>query len=117
MSDISLYLDEDVRVLLAEVLRNRGYKAVHVLDRGRTGKSDEEQLAYAVKNKAAILTHNVRDYILLARSYAAQGKNHYGIIVSEQIPFNELLRRTLKFLSSNTQALIRNRIVWLHDYK
>lgn len=40
MSDVSLYLDEDVRVLLAEVLRNRGYNASHVLEVGRTGKSD-----------------------------------------------------------------------------
>ena len=42
MSEISLYLDEDVRVLLAEILRNRGYNAYHVLEVERTGKSDSE---------------------------------------------------------------------------
>ena len=75
MSDISLYLDEDVRVLLAEILRGRGYKVSHVLEVGRAGKSDEEQLAYAVTHKVAILTHNIRDYIVLSRYYAEQGKN------------------------------------------
>jgi predicted nuclease of predicted toxin-antitoxin system len=61
MSEISLYLDEDVRVLLAEVLRSRGYHATHVLDVKRTGRSDAEQLAHAAKNGMAILTH-IRDY-------------------------------------------------------
>lgn len=70
MSDISLYLDEDVRVLLAEVLRNRGYNASHVLEVGRTGKSDYEQLTYAARHKMAILTHNIRDYAILSKAYA-----------------------------------------------
>ncbi|TAL22918.1 MAG: hypothetical protein EPN94_10255 [Nitrospirae bacterium] len=117
MPKISLYLDEDVRVLLAEILRSRGYDASHVLDIGRTGKSDDEQLAFAVRYKKAILTHNVRDYRILSKSYEAMEKEHFGIIVSEQIPFNELLRRTLKFLSSNTKDSIKNRLIWLSDYR
>lgn len=117
MSEISLYLDEDVRVLLAEILRNRGYHAYHVLEVERTGKSDSEQFAYAIRNKMAILTHNIKDYVILSKSYAEHGKNHFGIIVSNQIPFSELLKRTLRFLSSNTLDSIRNNIIWLQDYK
>lgn len=117
MSDISLYLDEDVRVLLAEVLRSRGYKVSHVLEIGRTGKSDSEQLVYAVSHKMAILTHNISDFTKLSKSYSLERKKHFGIIVSGQIPFSELLRRTLKFLSSNTTESIKNRVVWLQDYK
>ncbi len=117
MSDISLYLDEDVRVLLAEVLRNRGYTVTHVLEADRNGKSDLEQLAYAVKHKMAILTHNIKDYVVLSKSYAKLGKNHCGVIVSDQVPFSELLRRTLKFLSSNNKKLIKNKLIWLQDYK
>ncbi len=117
MPEISLYLDEDVRVLLAEILRNRGYNAYHVLEVERTGKSDSEQLAYAARNRMAILTHNIKDYVILSRNYAEQGKTHFGIIVSNQIPFNKLLKQTLKFLSSNTRDSVRNNIVWLQDYK
>lgn len=117
MSDISLYLDEDVRVLLAEVLRNRGYNASHVLEVGRTGKSDHEQLIHAARRKMAILTHNIRDYAILSKAYAEKGEKHSGIIVSEQVPFRELLRRTLRFLSSNTKDSIKNTMIWLHDYK
>src|SRR3989339_150576 len=98
-------------------MRNRGKNILVSLFQIGTGKSDSEQLVYAVRHKMAILTHNVRDYIILSKSYAEQRKKHFGIIVSEQIPFNELLRRTLKFLSSNTRDSIRNKLVWLQDYK
>jgi len=62
MAKITLLLDEDVRVLLAEILRQRGYDVVHVLEVGRGGKSDPEQLLYAVSQKRVILSHNIRDY-------------------------------------------------------
>jgi len=117
MSDISLYLDEGVRVLLAEVLRNRGYNVSHVLEVNRNGKSDNEQLAYAVKHQMAILTHNIKDYVVLSKLYTELKKRHFGIIVSDHIPFSELLRRTLKFLSSNNRELVKNKLIWLQDYK
>ncbi len=117
MPNPSLYLDEDVRVLLAEVLRNRGYDATHTLEAGRTGKSDEEQLAYAARRKMTILTHNIRDYVILSKNYEKQNKHHFGIIVSDQIPFNELLRRTLKFLSTHQKDALKNRLIWLQNYK
>jgi predicted nuclease of predicted toxin-antitoxin system len=117
VSNISLYLDEDVRVLLAEVLRDRGYKAVHVLETERTGKSDEYQLDYAVEHRMSVLTHNIRDFKILSEKYGVLGKRHSGIIVSEQIPFKELLKRTLKFLSLESKESIKNRLIWLRDYK
>ena len=43
MAKITLLLDEDVRPILGEILRQRGYDAVHVLDAGRTGQSDAGQ--------------------------------------------------------------------------
>lgn len=74
MAKITLLLDEDVRVLLAEILRQRGYDAVHVLEVGRRGKSDPEQLAYAASQGRTMLTHNIRYYRLLDRKYQTQGK-------------------------------------------
>ena len=52
MAKITLLLDEDVRPILGEILRQRGYDAVHVLDAGRTGQSDAEQLAYVCQPTA-----------------------------------------------------------------
>ncbi len=117
MARPTLLLDEDVRVLLAEILRQRGYDAVHVLEVGRGGKSDPEQLAYAVSQGRAMLTHNIRDHLRLARTYQARGKEHHGIIVSDQVPLRELLRRTLRCLSRYTAEEILNRVIWLQDFK
>jgi len=117
MPDGSLFLDEDVRLLLAEVLRSRGYHANHVIEVKRTGKSDAEQLAYAVKNEMAVLTHNIRDYVVLHKAYQAAGKTHLGIIVSEQLPINDLLKRTLKCLSANSKESLSNSLIWLQEYR
>lgn len=117
MSDVALLLDEDVRTLLAEVLRQRGYDAVHVLEAGRQGKSDREQLDYAVGQDRVLLTHNIRDFLLLDRSFRAEGKSHAGIIVSDQLPFRELLSRTLRCLSRRKKESLYNQVTWLHDFK
>lgn len=117
MSKISLYLDEDVRVLLGEVLRERGYNAIHPLEIETISKSDEEQLIYAVEHEMAILSHNIKDFKILSKRYETQSNTHYGIIISLQIPFKELLRRTLRLLALETKETIRNRLIWLQDYK
>lgn len=114
MAKIALLLDEDVRPVLAEILRQRGYSALHVLELERTGKSDEEQLTYAVEHQRAILTHNIRDFILLDRQYKKTGNQHFGIVLSEQVPLRELLRKTLRFLGRHGAEEIRNRVCWLN---
>ncbi|MEA5625066.1 DUF5615 family PIN-like protein [Nostoc sp. UHCC 0251] len=45
---IRLYLDEDVHVLVADLLKARGFDAITARDAGKLQISDEEQLAYAV---------------------------------------------------------------------
>lgn len=115
MAKITLLLDEDVRPMLAEVLRQRGYDAIHVLELGRTGKSDAEQLAYAVGLKRSVLTHNIRDFRLLDRHYKREGKEHFGILLSDQTTLRDLLQRTLRFLGRRTAEDIKNNIVWLSE--
>ena len=45
MAKIALLLDEDVRPLLGEILRQRGRDVVHVIEVDRAGKTDADQLA------------------------------------------------------------------------
>lgn len=117
MPAVSLYLDEDVRVLLAEVFRSRGYSATHALEVGRCGKSDEEQLAYAARHKMAILTHDGRDFAVLDKTHRVQKISHSGIILSSQVPFPEILKRVLKLLSTNRYDEIKNTCLWLSDFR
>jgi predicted nuclease of predicted toxin-antitoxin system len=82
MATIRLLIDEDVRPLLAETLRQRGFDAMHVDELKRSGLSDPEQLTFAVKQRRAILTHNVRHYVLLDHEYRAKGQTHLGTLRS-----------------------------------
>lgn len=115
MAGIALLLDEDVRVTLGEILQQRGYDVIHVLEADRAGMTDPEQLAYAASRQRAILTHNIRDFILLNKLYHDEGKEHFGILLADQVPLRELLRRTLRFLSRRTAEDVKNNALWLND--
>jgi predicted nuclease of predicted toxin-antitoxin system len=115
MAKIALLLDEDVRPMLGEILRQRGYDAIHVLDAGRTGRSDAEQLAYAVSLGRTILTHNIRHFILLNQRCHEEGGQHCGILLSTQLPLRDLLRRTLRFLGRHTADDVKNNVLWLDE--
>lgn len=110
---VRLYLDEDVRSLLAEVLRQRGYDAVSAIEKGFIGLSDEEQILHATNQGRALLTHNIKDFVKLHQKFSTQ---HCGIILSDQITFKILLRRVLKFLSTSKQDRVKGDLIWLGDF-
>lgn len=117
MSALRLLLDEDVRSLLAEILRSRGHDVVAVVPLGMGGTADPEDLAWAIREKRAVLTHNVRDYPTLARVYAEKGQEHYGIIVSDRVPFKTVLARTLRLLAQRQAEDLKSRLDWLQNYR
>ncbi len=117
---VALYTDEDVTTDLAPALRWRGYMAQSTAEAGNAEMSDEAQLTYATAQRMAILTYNAQDFIPLARVWYAAGREHAGIILSEQFSqrqFGELLRRMLQLLDSLTANEIYNRIVFLQQFK
>jgi hypothetical protein len=67
MSKIRLFLDEDVWPGLAVALREYDFDAVHAYEMERGGIPDADQLAYAAQERRAILTHNVRDFVIGCR--------------------------------------------------
>lgn len=113
---VRLYLGEDVRPLIATLLRERGFDCVAAYEAGNRTATDEVQLAYATRERRVILTYNVKDYVNLAKAYAAAGKSHAGILVSTHLNIRELLRRTLLFLHAQGDSDTTNRFFWLHDY-
>lgn len=68
---VELYLDEDVSVLVAELLRSHGFDVLTAREAGQLGKSDEEQLAYALSQSRALVSHNRSDFEALAQQYFA----------------------------------------------
>ena len=112
-----LYLDEDVDPLLARVLLERGYDVLTTPQAGLVSASDADQIAFAAQEGRAILTHNVAHFAALAREYARSGWEHPGFVLSEQLPFKELLARTLRLLDRYSAEILRNQIVWLQDLR
>jgi predicted nuclease of predicted toxin-antitoxin system len=60
---IELYLDEDVDVLVADLIRARGFTASTARDVGNLHEDDDEQLAHAADNQLAFVTHNRADIV------------------------------------------------------
>ena len=116
MPALRLLVDEDVRAPLAIILRDRGYDAIHVGELGRRGALDAALLEYATASGRTVLTHNVADFVLLDRTWRSAGREHAGIVVSNQLPLGDLLRRTLRLLSRCEQHEMRGRLAWLQEF-
>nr|WP_264196627.1 DUF5615 family PIN-like protein [Microseira wollei] len=98
---------------MASLLRSRGFEATTAKLAGQLGKTDVEQLEYAVSQKAAILTHNRNDFEAIAREYFEQEMLHYGIIVAVRNPYQEIVRRLLTILNSTTADEMENQILYI----
>ena len=78
----ALYVDEDIaRRRLVEPLRRAGCDVLTVVEAGREGFSDEQQLAFAADEGRTIVTANQGDYARLHGRWMLDGRHHEGIIV------------------------------------
>ncbi len=102
MPKIKILLDEDVWAGLALALRQAGYDAVSVHELKRQGLPDEEQMAFAVAEERAILTHNIQDFVPLVTDYFERDLAHFGVIVARHFEKGLLVRRTLALLETLT---------------
>ncbi len=114
---LRLYLDEDVDPLLAQVLRDRGVDCLSTNEADNRGSPDAQQLVFATAQRRTLLTFNVRDFVMLAREYARAGLRHGGIVVSNHLPFGELLRRVLLLHRRHVNDDLADRLLWLQDYR
>ena len=109
----SLYLDEDVDVLIAAVLRSRGFSATTTLEAGQVGNSDEEQLAHAAEQRMVMLTHNRQHFEELARQYYAEGRKHGGIVIAVRRLPNDIANRLLVILNDLSAEEFEDRVVYI----
>ena len=117
---VALYTDEDITNLIAQLLRERGYKAISARDVGMRGKSDEEQLVYATERKMTILIYNRDDFLELDKKWRVDQRKHYGILISEQFSSRqtgEFIRRLSNFLDHITADEMINLVRYLSDFK
>ncbi len=95
----SLYLDEDVSVVLGAILCARGFKLLTARDASQLGRTDLEQLTVASAASRVLFTHNRVDFEQLHNQWVEIGKNHAGIIVARRRLPAELATRIGRLLT------------------
>ena len=119
MSQICLYLDEDVQeqsLILA--LRNSGVDAITTSDVNRFSFPDEEQLISATEQGRVIYTYNVGDFCRLHSTFLAEGRSHAGIIMAQQQRYSvgSQLRGILRLMAIKSAEDMINQLEFLGAY-
>lgn len=110
---ICLYLDEDVNVLVADLLRAKGFDAIAARDAGQLRVTDAEQLAYAVSQSRTLVTHNRTDFEELVQAYFNSGKMHYGVIFAVRRSPQDIAQRLLAILNQVTSDEMHNQVRYI----
>lgn len=118
MSDVSLfirlYLDEDVSVLVAQLLRPHGFEVLTTLDAHNLGSSDAVQLRYAAEHHWTLLTHNRIDYERLQVEGLRDQRPHAGILIANRRASDfDFARRIMTVLNRFTPEEIANHLLYL----
>ena len=115
---IQLYLDEDAqRTSLVRALRARRIDVLTANESGKVGISDADQLAFAVSRNRTVFTFNRGDFAKLHAEYLQLGRDHSGIIVSDQLEISVIIRRLLRLLDSHRAEDMRNRLEFLGNWR
>ena len=107
---IRFHLDEHVDPAIAGALRNRNIDVSTTHEAGLSSVTDEEQLAFALRDGRVLVTHD-SDFLTLA----ARGTPHAGICYSHQHArsVSDLIK-TLSLLAYCVEATdMQNRIEFL----
>jgi predicted nuclease of predicted toxin-antitoxin system len=110
---ISLYLDEDVNVLVADLLKARGFDAITARSAGQLKASDAEQFDYAVSQTRTLVTHNRTDFEELVQTYFDLGQTHYGVIFAVRRSPQEIAQRLMVILNQVTADEMQNQVRYI----
>ena len=116
MTNIKLYLDEDVDVALADAVRRRGYDATTTRDCGNLGIADLAQIDFVRNSGFVILTHNVQDFPRLHYEIIGSDKHHPGLIVAKKERLTVILRRLLKLLAVRSAEDAQDTLEYLSNW-
>lgn len=107
-----LYTDEDMSALVATLLKSRGLDVTTVPEQGTLGKTDIEQLEFAISWDRCLVTHNRIDFERLHLQYVQENKQHSGIIIVPQKNAYELAKRISVLVRALTVNEIKNQLLY-----
>ena len=110
---IHLYFDEDVSVGIVDNLRTRGFDVLSSRDADTLGKSDDDQMLYAVSQQRAIVTHNRADFERQHEKFLKNGLKHYGVIIAKRRKDGEVAAKLLALLDEVTAEEMENQLRYI----
>lgn len=110
---IEIYLDEDVNVLIADLVRSRGFAVRTTQETGNLGKTDYEQFEFAQNTQSVLLTHNRVDFERIVQEYFISDKTHFGLIIAARHSPQEVTQRLLGILNKFTKDEMKNQIIYI----
>jgi hypothetical protein len=92
-------------------LRSSEIDVVTAADAGMIRRQDEDHLRLATAQGRALYSFNVGDFHEIHTAWTASGRNHSGIVLTQQQRFSteEQIRRLLRLIGSLSAKTMRNR--------
>jgi len=109
----TVYLDEDVSVVVAAFLRARGFHAVTARESGQLGRTDAGQLAFGTAAGYVLLTHNRVHFERLHHEWLEVGERHAGIIIARRRPPTDLAARVGRLLTRVPADNLKNQLFYV----
>ena len=94
-------------------MRRRGYDVIHAQELDRKGRSDPDQLFFAIQQERCLFSFNVKDFVDLHNEYSKSQQEHWGIIVLKQLPFRATMSRLLNLLQRTSKESMKRNIEFL----
>lgn len=118
LDPIRFYLDEDtISRALMNALSARGVDILSAHVAGLIAVPDSRHLEYATSLGRVLFTFNTRDFARIHREWQMQSRHHAGIVVSEQAPVGQLMRRILRLADTLSAEDMIDRLEFLGSWK
>jgi predicted nuclease of predicted toxin-antitoxin system len=108
-----VYLDENIDIRLAALLRHRGFCATTAHAVGLLRADDRTQLSCAATHGYCLVTHNLREFEPLHQSILSAGQSHAGIIIASVKNVYRLTDCLARLLNTRTADEIANQIIYV----
>lgn len=114
---VRLCLDHHYPRVLAARLVELGHDVVTAHERLWHTLADEELLAVCAAEERALLTNNAKDFVPIVTTWAAQGRQHSGLILTDDSRWPRVADATGTFVDALVPLLrqddLTDRIHWL----
>ena len=118
-----LALDQHYSTQIAVELRRRGHDVVAAVEKGWEAEDDERLLMRCETEERALLTNNVGDFVVIARSWATQGRRHLGLTFTSDASMPRGRDTIGRYVDALESLLVANagdtdfvdRVHWLSD--